>query len=1484
MCESKDSTNARVSQKQSVSHSFPTSIGIKDNENDINDYDDSDQSFLPKPSPPEVVDVSDEQLSPVCDYSDYMRPDNQVKVGVSPTDEMLDSPQHRAYEEKQTQESVVIEEKSKTEVLSSSSESHSAYENNAFAGTENIDKPSNESDIRSPYEVVRHSPEESQDKFDNQNRFAFPEGVPKNENKKSDHKKDGDDKEGDNLVKISVETIDKELEGKVKKQIVSEIFTKELNEEVMNGSPERKIIKSIGKQNETKSITETKQITDLDETDFEEIRREAQIIAQNIVVKAKEELAKIPHKINISSEISDEDLVEQEWDDLEDINRVTLDSVSPIVNDSEPSPVSPDTAKAQKRISFTENETLFLKTVEKSSLVLEKNISPEELKRTLSQPRKSIDSGSRSGSQKEKESGSSSDSHYQSCHSFDVSDSSKTPGTSRPTSSEFDLAIIPEHHLSSRSSGGFGLSASEYETCGTSQEGSYATAATSQETSYHTAHTSMCEGSSRNSTISIESESSGHLGEMSSEGSETVVTEEDRDKRSSSDDDYDQNGSVTPVNELKEPFDCEIPESVIRSGIEIPFMSGTNWESLEVTQPKAIFSTSLEGLPTEEVELFTDSLKSSQMNTLTLVSNNSIDESEQNSENSNTWHSSSIGTAINTGQPNSGQCSLTSLGQSGCAESAQMPSLSESLISLETLNNNELQQSSQTIDSVQYSNGPVEVDYNPDYDVSEIDRRSIQSATAEHLSSTQDSSSDHTSEHHLSDTPLVSQSSFCSSVLSEHTRHQLSYDLSPDLHLGVSDSPTTGSDDFQRPQSPVPPEAEELIFLETTQEKSPIIEKSSFTPEVTHSIEPHTELYTHQEVDEDIEDSPSRKSLSSRLGQSKPIAISASRSGESSAASSLKEFERLESEMKAKGSLHGSSDSLGSSLGSGRPVAGRGSDRDDHSVSSSINEFEKLEKDCSEAERIEREAQEEAARLSEIEEGHESQASDASQETLSGNDASEDTDSDYEKRMSEIDDMMKLAQNKVEKMQTISKSFESCQTSDTTPDKGSTDNSKEKMRTQSQSSAQLILTRKVVSTDSADLISSISTTNTESLIDRIDDLIESKDDNKSMSSDSMHEEFKDEFIQELEFQSEGLNENISAKSSLIDSVSSSVPDTTAILSFDSGPALATLREEIDFEEDSLKESFHGILKPSECMLSSTDSLETNTAGTHATYHCGSAMSSSYVTSGDEATMVSSTETADLLFNRTPEPLDIDQQNRQLRQLFENERINSEPNKSSSESNTKSDDNNDNQSNEEFEEFQTQDERGNYKVFRRVKRSVPTQQTTTASSSSENEERFLEMLRKSAQPGNEVIEEERAFDESGNIVIRRIVKTSVTQGPDLTSKLVSGQSAERVTEEFLDQFTKLAPVTNVDEYEGFDESGNPFKVLQEVTVTPEVRAVTFSGPDAQQKMDQFLKDWSGDKEELIEVNKPNPSETNPESNISDSNNREDTEKGRDHSTH
>ncbi|XP_022249625.1 ankyrin-2-like isoform X3 [Limulus polyphemus] len=159
------------------------------------------------------------------------------------------------------------------------------------------------------------------------------------------------------------------------------------------------------------------------------------------------------------------------------------------------------------------------------------------------------------------------ESHY---YTFDMSDSGKTtqstPATSRPCSSEFDVNIyvVPI--------------SSEYETCATSQEvsASYATAYTSQETSFATAHSSRSQ-SSLESTHSVDSESSGHLAsvEMSSEASETLVPSAQELEQEF------QRGTETPTLEDEEmisaftpmePYDSEIPETIIRRGVETPFL------------------------------------------------------------------------------------------------------------------------------------------------------------------------------------------------------------------------------------------------------------------------------------------------------------------------------------------------------------------------------------------------------------------------------------------------------------------------------------------------------------------------------------------------------------------------------------------------------------------------------------------------------------------------------------------------------------------------------------------------------------------------------------------------------------------------------------------------------------------------------------------------------------------------------------------------
>ncbi|XP_034240176.1 uncharacterized protein LOC117644674 [Thrips palmi] len=128
--------------------------------------------------------------------------------------------------------------------------------------------------------------------------------------------------------------------------------------------------------------------------------------------------------------------------------------------------------------------------------------------------------------------------------------------------------------------------------------------------------------------------------------------------------------------------------------------------------------------------------------------------------------------------------------------------------------------------------------------------------------------------------------------------------------------------------------------------------------------------------------------------------------------SSLQEFESLETQVAldaAHRRMVGSQDSLNGVTK--KRVAG-----DDISLAS-LADFEKMERACVEAERIEVRARVEEAMLSEIDEGHESQVSD-SDETISGAAMKTigDSDSDdYDKRMFEIDEIIRQAQSNVER-------------------------------------------------------------------------------------------------------------------------------------------------------------------------------------------------------------------------------------------------------------------------------------------------------------------------------------------------------------------------------------------------------------------------------------------------------------------------------------
>lgn len=135
--------------------------------------------------------------------------------------------------------------------------------------------------------------------------------------------------------------------------------------------------------------------------------------------------------------------------------------------------------------------------------------------------------------------------------------------------------------------------------------------------------------------------------------------------------------------------------------------------------------------------------------------------------------------------------------------------------------------------------------------------------------------------------------------------------------------------------------------------------------------------------------------------------------------SSLQEFENLERVISLENRQKLQQGSLDSSNGSfKRYSCGRSGQGDDISVNS-LKEFEGLEKACIAAHTIEVKAKEEEAMLlAQIEEGQESLASEAdSCETISGTDKKqiESDEEDYEKRMFEIDEIIRQAQSNVEK-------------------------------------------------------------------------------------------------------------------------------------------------------------------------------------------------------------------------------------------------------------------------------------------------------------------------------------------------------------------------------------------------------------------------------------------------------------------------------------
>ena len=285
-----------------------------------------------------------------------------------------------------------------------------------------------------------------------------------------------------------------------------------------------------------------------DDDSLKDIKREAITITTNIVECAKNELSKksliMPVTKKLSVEISDEDMVER--GDIEEIKDKLL--------------------RSGKRSSKSPTETT--PTIETIKPIMEMNVaSCSNLNAKISSSTKSGLKISPSREEIKEIMMSSSES------SQPLSEQYRTPSSSRPQSSEYDMIIIPE----TMSRSGSHVS-SEYVTCPTMtrDSSSFHTVPSQELTSSSQYYTPQSNLSAKSSSQSVETvgSSSSNIGDLS-ETSETIVHEDDDDRISPMDNDdvgnyFDDNyRKIDQIDTTNvEPFNYDVPSSMLKNDID----------------------------------------------------------------------------------------------------------------------------------------------------------------------------------------------------------------------------------------------------------------------------------------------------------------------------------------------------------------------------------------------------------------------------------------------------------------------------------------------------------------------------------------------------------------------------------------------------------------------------------------------------------------------------------------------------------------------------------------------------------------------------------------------------------------------------------------------------------------------------------------------------------------------------------------------------
>lgn len=370
--------------------------------------------------------------------------------------------------------------------------------------------------------------------------------------------------------------------------------------------------------------------------------------------------------------------------------------------------------------------------------------------------------------------------------------------------------------------------------------------------------------------------------------------------------------------------------------------------------------------------------------------------------------------------------------------------------------------------------------------------------------------------------------------------------------------------------------------------------------------------------------------------------------------SSLQEFEHLEQAISLENRRHhqGSQDSSSNGSFTRRYHASRSGQGDDVSMSS-LKEFEGLETACIEAHKIEIKAKEEEALLAQIDEAQENLMSESeSCKSISITDKKvmpESEEEDYEKRMFEIDEIIKQAQSNVEKF------IDMKDLVDKTESMGRGDSLEEVAKVPDLELDEPIVKSTVhtvkwgtedvmqTSTDSLDLKPShhastdsldikttagdVMTTSTDS----IEFQMQSKSGDRNIMTDSIEIPDQDRSCMiasdSLEL-TPGALANLTQHSDSIDEDGSRIGEAIA-----HDQSISSCRgDEFSFGKDDQAEQAEIQDQRAEFLLGSTDSLDpSSSTATHATYQyeTDSVMSGSF-TSGGSNTMVSSTDTIDPL--------------------------------------------------------------------------------------------------------------------------------------------------------------------------------------------------------------------------------------------------------------